>query len=118
VATDTTTANFRPFIESRALAAKAIQEFGLDKPPYRISPTRFFGSVVTIDEVRNSTIMIIRARLDDPTESVQAAAIGCHITVTHDIVKRLSLVGRALEKYSLDTLKMFNEDATQAGFTL
>ena len=47
----------------------------------------------------------------------QADAIGCHIiTVTHDILKKLSLVGRDLEDYSLDTVKMFYNDAAQAGF--
>jgi transaldolase len=49
----------------------------------------------------------------------QADAIGCHIiTVTHDILKKLSLVGRGLEDYSLDTVKMFYNDAAQAGFTV
>lgn len=49
----------------------------------------------------------------------QADAIGCHIiTVTHDILKKLSLVGRDLHEYSLDTVKMFHGDAAQAGFSL
>jgi transaldolase len=49
----------------------------------------------------------------------QADAIGCHIiTVTHDILKKLPLVGRDLHEYSLDTVKMFHTDAAQAGFTL
>jgi transaldolase len=49
----------------------------------------------------------------------QADEIGCHIiTVTHDILKKLSLVGRDLEDYSLDTVKMFFDDAKAAGFTL
>ena len=49
----------------------------------------------------------------------QADAIGCHIiTVTHDILKKLSLVGKDLEDYSLDTVKMFFDDARHAGFTL
>jgi transaldolase len=49
----------------------------------------------------------------------QADAIGCHIiTVTHDILKKLSNVGRGLEDYSLDTVKMFHSDAVQAGFVL
>jgi transaldolase len=48
-----------------------------------------------------------------------AEAIGCHIiTVTHDILKKLSLVGYDLCEYSLDTVKMFHNDAAQAGFTL
>lgn len=49
----------------------------------------------------------------------QADAIGCHIiTVTNDILKKLSLVGKDLGDYSLDTVKMFHEDGRKAGFTL
>ena len=48
-----------------------------------------------------------------------ADEIGCHvITVTHDILKKLSLVGKDLDEYSLDTVKMFYNDAQQAGFKL
>jgi transaldolase len=47
-----------------------------------------------------------------------ADAIGCHIiTVTNDILKKLSLVGKDLDEYSLDTVKMFYEDARAAGFS-
>jgi transaldolase len=49
----------------------------------------------------------------------QADAIGCHvITVTNNILKKLSLVGYELSEYSLDTVKMFYNDAMAAGFTL
>lgn len=49
----------------------------------------------------------------------QADAIGCHvITVTNDILKKLSLVGFDLDEYSLDTVKMFRADAVAAGFKL
>ena len=49
----------------------------------------------------------------------QADAIGCHIiTVSHDILKKLSLVGKDLNEYSLDTVKMFYNDAREAGYTL
>lgn len=49
----------------------------------------------------------------------QAGAIGCHvITVTHDVLKKLSLVGRDLTEYSLDTVRMFFSDAQKAGFQL
>jgi transaldolase len=49
----------------------------------------------------------------------QADAIGCHIiTVTNDILKKLSLVGHDLSEYSLDTVKMFYDDASQAGFAI
>ena len=49
----------------------------------------------------------------------QADAIGCHvITVTNDILKKLSLVGLDLHDYSLDTVKMFRNDAVAAAFNL
>lgn len=49
----------------------------------------------------------------------QADEIGCHIiTVTSDILEKLSLVGKDLEDYSLDTVKMFYNDARQAGFAI
>ncbi len=50
---------------------------------------------------------------------VQAEQIGCQvITVTNDILKKLSLVGYDLDEYSLDTVKMFYNDASEAGFQL
>jgi transaldolase len=49
----------------------------------------------------------------------QADAIGCHIiTVTNDVLKKLSLVGKDLDDYSLETVKMFRDDAVAAGFAL
>jgi transaldolase len=49
----------------------------------------------------------------------QADAIGCPIiTVTPDLLKKLSLVGKDLDEYSLDTVKMFRADAVAAGFTI
>ena len=50
---------------------------------------------------------------------VHANGIGCHvITVTNDIIKKLNLVNYGLEEYSLDTVKMFYNDAVAAGFKL
>jgi transaldolase len=50
---------------------------------------------------------------------VQADAIGCHIiTVTHELLKKLPILGRDLEDYSLETVRMFHRDATSAGFAL
>ena len=48
-----------------------------------------------------------------------ADQVGCHIiTVTHDLLKKLALVGKDLDKYSLDTVKMFRNDAVKTGFRL
>jgi transaldolase len=50
---------------------------------------------------------------------IQANDMGCHIiTATNDILKKLSLLGKNLTEYSLETVKMFYDDASKAGFTL
>jgi transaldolase len=49
----------------------------------------------------------------------QAEEVGCHIiTVTPELLKKLSMVGKPLDELSLDTVKMFYNDATAAGFKL
>jgi transaldolase len=49
----------------------------------------------------------------------QAGEIGCQvITVTNDILKKLSLVGYDLDEYSLDTVKMFYRDALEANYEI
>src|SRR4029453_8845005 len=49
----------------------------------------------------------------------QADSIGCHvITVTNDILGKLSLVGKDLDTSSLDTVKSFYSDGAAAGYTL
>jgi transaldolase len=50
---------------------------------------------------------------------VQADAIGCHIiTVTHDLLAKLPGLGKDLDEYSLDTVRMFHGDGRAAGYTL
>jgi len=49
----------------------------------------------------------------------QADTIGCHIiTATNDILRKLSLSGKDLAEYSLETVQMFYDDANRAGYTL
>lgn len=50
---------------------------------------------------------------------VQADSIGCHIiTMTNDLIKKISTIGKDLNQFSLETVKMFHNDAQTAGFTL
>jgi transaldolase len=50
---------------------------------------------------------------------VQAGDVGCHIiTATNDILKKLSLVGKDLDEYSLETVQMFYKDAKAAGYNI
>jgi transaldolase len=49
----------------------------------------------------------------------QADAVGCHvITVTNDVLKKLSGVGKDLAVFSLETVEMFYHDARAAGYTI
>jgi transaldolase len=49
----------------------------------------------------------------------QADEVGCHIiTVTNDLLGKLAGVGTDLAGFSLDTVKMFHDDAAKAGFKL
>ncbi len=50
---------------------------------------------------------------------VQADRMGCHIiTVTTDLIKKLSGIGKDLGLFSLETVKMFYDDAQKAGYKL
>jgi transaldolase len=50
---------------------------------------------------------------------IQADAIGCHvITATNDVLSKLPLIGKDLAEFSLDTVKMFRQDAMSAGYTI
>ena len=49
----------------------------------------------------------------------QADCIGCHIiTVTNDILKKLPGVGKDLAQLSLETVQMFYNDASAAGYSI
>lgn len=49
----------------------------------------------------------------------EADESGCDIiTVTPDVIKKLNLVGKGMDEYSLETVKMFYDDATKAGFKI
>lgn len=49
----------------------------------------------------------------------QADAVGCHIiTATNDILNKLDLIGKDLSDFSLDTVRMFYNDAQRAGYHL
>ena len=49
----------------------------------------------------------------------EADAIGCHIiTVSHDVLGKIGLVGKDLNEYSLETVKMFYNDATASKFQI
>lgn len=49
----------------------------------------------------------------------QASQVGCHIiTATNDLINKLKFQGKDLADFSLETVKMFYDDAKAAGFSL
>ena len=55
---------------------------------------------------------------EQPSALVGSVAV-CHvITATADVLNKLSLVGKNLTAYSLETVEMFREDALVADYTI
>jgi transaldolase len=66
-----------------------------------------------------SNVELIWASPRELLNVFQADAVGCHIiTATSDILKKLPLVGKDLNDYSLETVQMFYRDAQESGFQL
>ena len=66
---------------------------------------------------RNQNAELIWASPRELLNVFQADKIGCHIiTATSDILKKLDLIGLSLEDYSLETVRMFYDDAKLAGY--
>jgi transaldolase len=64
-------------------------------------------------------VEIIWASPREVLNIVQADTVGCHIiTVTSDLLAKLPNIGKDLDEYSLDTVKMFHRDAAAAGYHL
>jgi transaldolase len=67
----------------------------------------------------NENLELIWASPRELYNVVQANEIGCHIiTATSDILKKLPTLGKDLFEFSLDTVKMFYNDAKTSGFEL
>ncbi len=50
---------------------------------------------------------------------IQADRAGCHIiTITNDILKKITMIDKDLEELSLDTVRMFYSDAMAAGYRI
>ena len=67
----------------------------------------------------NSSLELIWASAREVLNIFQADSVGCHvITVTHDILKKLPLIGKDLDEFSWETARMFYDDGQRAGFVL
>ena len=67
----------------------------------------------------SSQIELLWASSREVFNIFQAEEVGCHIiTVAHDLLKKLDSVGKDLEQFSLETVKIFFDDAMKAGLML
>jgi transaldolase len=83
-----------------------------------VDPVPFMAAAVCLVKT-NPQAELIWASPREVLNVFHAESIGCHVvTATSDILRKLPLIGRDLEEYSLDTVKMFHGDATAAGFSL
>ncbi|MDD5558612.1 Wzz/FepE/Etk N-terminal domain-containing protein [Candidatus Methylomirabilis sp.] len=57
---------FEATIKSQALALQAIQQFGLDKKPFSVTPTEFLNDVVSVKPRRGTNLLTLTAVLPDP----------------------------------------------------
>jgi transaldolase len=105
-------ASLNPNIPSYvSVFAGRIADTGYDPVPLMTSAVEILKAVPAAELIWASSRELLNI--------FQADEIGCHvITVTNDILKKLSLVGYDLDEYSLDTVKMFYADAIAAGFKL
>lgn len=91
--------------------AGRIADTGVDPMPIMAEAVRILADVPGAELIWASPRELLNV--------FQADAVGCHIiTATNDILKKLDLIGKDLADYSLDTVKMFFNDAKQAGFAL
>lgn len=81
-------------------------------------PVPLMAEALTLTNT-NPAVELLWASPREVLNVCQAAAIGCDIiTVTHDLLAKIAGLGRALEDVSLDTVKMFHDDAASAGYLL
>jgi len=64
-------------------------------------------------------IELIWASPREVYDIIRADEIGCHIiTITYGLLDKMALFGKDLDEFSLETVKMFFDDASSAGYRL
>lgn len=94
-----------------SIFAGRIADTGFDPLPLMQSALKIMSAY--------SQLELIWASPRELLNIVQANNIGCHIiTMTNDLLKKLPLLGKNLNQYSLETVQMFRNDAITAGYQL
>ena len=91
--------------------AGRIADAGLDYMPVMVESVEILKS--------NPKAELIWASPREVYNVVQADDIGCHIiTCTSDIINKLPTLGKELGQFSLETVQLFYQDASAAGYML
>jgi transaldolase len=91
--------------------AGRVADSGVDPVPVMRSVVEYLKDYPMVELIWASPREVLNIR--------QADDIGCHIiTVTNDLIKKMKLFGKDLDQFSLETVKMFYDDAQAAGFRL
>jgi len=94
-----------------SVLAGRIADTGVDPVPLMAAALRMLTALPRAELIWGSPRELLNI--------LQADSVGCHIiTVTSDLLRKLPLLGRSLEELSLDTVRMFHDDATAAGYFL
>lgn len=94
-----------------SLFAGRVADCGVDPLPMMKKTVRLLAAYPLVE--------LIWASPRELFNVVQANAIGCHIiTLSDDILKKLPLLGKDLGEMSLDTVRMFYQDALKVGYSI
>ena len=94
-----------------SIFAGRIADTGLDPVPIMKS------AVETFKDYRNVEILWASPR--EVLNLIQAEEAGCHIiTMPENLINKIKLFEKNLEEYSLETVKMFYDDALKSGFKI
>jgi transaldolase len=94
-----------------SLFAGRVADTGRDPVPHMQAALQIVGEAPSVELIWASPREVLNV--------IQAHEIGCHIiTVTNDLLGKLPSLDKDLEGFSLETVRMFHDDARKAGFTL
>ena len=83
-----------------------------------IDPITIMAKSVKVSKAKPK-VSILWASTREVINIFQADSIGCHIiTVPHELLNKLSNVGKSSESFSLETVEGFYQDAKKAGYSI
>jgi transaldolase len=82
-------------------------------------PVPLMKEARTIADASGARVELLWASPREPFNVVQAEQAGAHIiTIPPEMLKKLDVLGKDLGEYSLETVRMFHDDAKAAGYRL